>query len=172
MKTQEPFMLYKLIVLYMLENADFSLTNSQVSDFILNTGYTDFLTLQMVISQLTDSGMITTNRMHNRTFLSITSEGKETIDCLEKRLSQPIRSDIRKYLSDNSIRLKNELSIRSGYSQKSNGDYETELIACDKKGELINIKMTVPTQHLAISVCEKWEQKKEEIYGYLTKTLL
>ena len=34
----EPFTLYKLIVLYMLEKLDFPLTNGQISEFILDKG--------------------------------------------------------------------------------------------------------------------------------------
>ena len=36
----EPFTLYKLIVLYMLQKVDFPLTTSQISSFILDRGYT------------------------------------------------------------------------------------------------------------------------------------
>ena len=38
----EAFKLYKLIILYMLDKVDFPLTNSQISEFILNEGYTTF----------------------------------------------------------------------------------------------------------------------------------
>ena len=34
--------LYKLIILYMLDKVDFPLTNSQLSEFILDKGYTDY----------------------------------------------------------------------------------------------------------------------------------
>ena len=34
----EAFKLYKLIILYMLDKVDFPLTNSQISEFILNAG--------------------------------------------------------------------------------------------------------------------------------------
>ena len=36
----ETFTLYKLIVLYMLDRVDFPLTTSQISEFILDEGYT------------------------------------------------------------------------------------------------------------------------------------
>ena len=37
------FTLYKLIILYMLNKVDFPLTNSQISEFILDEGYTTYL---------------------------------------------------------------------------------------------------------------------------------
>ena len=64
---QDPLTLYKLIVLYMLNRVTFPLTAAQVSDFILGKEYTNFLTLQQVINELTDAGMIATQSIRNRT---------------------------------------------------------------------------------------------------------
>ena len=50
---QDPHTLYKLIILYMLNRVSFPLTKSQVGDFVLEKEYTNFLTLQQVISELT-----------------------------------------------------------------------------------------------------------------------
>ena len=44
--SQEPLTLYKLIILYMLDRVNFPLTSAQVSEFILEKEYTNFLTLQ------------------------------------------------------------------------------------------------------------------------------
>ena len=38
-----PFTVYKLIVLYMLQNTENTLTNSQISEFILDREYTCLL---------------------------------------------------------------------------------------------------------------------------------
>ena len=51
-------LLYKLMLLYMLNKVDFSLSFSQISDFILEKGYTDYFTLQVCLSELIDSSLI------------------------------------------------------------------------------------------------------------------
>ena len=38
----EPLTLYKLIILYMLDKVNFPLTNSQISEFTLDKGYTTY----------------------------------------------------------------------------------------------------------------------------------
>ena len=48
----EAFTLYKLIILYMLDKVDFPLTNSQISEFVLDKGYTDYFKLQQALSCL------------------------------------------------------------------------------------------------------------------------
>ena len=46
-----PFTVYKLIVLYMLQNTEKTLTNSQISEFILDREYTNYFHLQQAISR-------------------------------------------------------------------------------------------------------------------------
>ena len=69
---QDTLTLYKLIVLYMLNRVNFPMTTAQVSDFILEREYTNFLTLQQVISELNEAGMISSETIRNRTHLSVT----------------------------------------------------------------------------------------------------
>ena len=45
----EPFTTYKLIVLYMAKHSKETLTNSQISEFILDRDYTDYFQLQKVL---------------------------------------------------------------------------------------------------------------------------
>ena len=44
------FKLYKLIILYMLNKVDFQRKNSQISEFILDEGYTTYFKLQQALS--------------------------------------------------------------------------------------------------------------------------
>jgi len=57
----ETFTLYKLIILYMLNKVDFPLTTSQISEFVLDKGYTTYFKLQEAISELTQSELIRTD---------------------------------------------------------------------------------------------------------------
>ena len=51
----DSMVLYKLIILYMLDRVDFPLTNSQISEFVLTKKYTNYFTLQESINDLIDS---------------------------------------------------------------------------------------------------------------------
>ena len=70
----EAFTLYKLIVLYMLEKVDFPLTNGQISEFILEKGYTTYFTLQQAISEMVTAGFIREESTHNSTLYHLTEE--------------------------------------------------------------------------------------------------
>lgn len=170
--TQDPLTLYKLIVLYMLDKVKFKLTYSQISGFILEKEYTNFLTLQQVISDLQDAELIKTDASMNRTFFSITEEGRNTLSYFGNRIGDAIIDDIDTFLSEKHLEIKNEASITAKYYKATSGEYEAELIAREKEIELVNIKISVPAEDMAETICENWYQKNEQIYKYLMEELI
>lgn len=168
---QDPLTLYKLIVLYMLNRVTFPLTTAQVSDFILEKEYTSFLTLQQVINELTDAGMISAQSIRNRTHLAITKEGRETLHYFENRVSDAIKKDIDSYLRENEFTLRNEVSILGDYYKSTSGEYEAHLVAKDRGINLMDITLSVPTEEVASAICDNWQKKNQEIYKFLIQEL-
>ncbi len=169
--SQESLTLYKLIVLYMLDKVAFPLTQSQISEFILNKGYTNYLTLQQVISELVENNLITAHTTLNRTQLTITKEGKDTLGYFKGRISDAIKKEIMDYFKENSLELKNEVSVISNYYKTVNGEYEAVLNAKDGNATLVEIKLSVPTPQIAASICDNWSKKNQEVYQMLTRML-
>lgn len=168
---QDPLTLYKLIVLYMLNRVSFPLTAAQISDFILEKEYTNFLTLQQVINELTDAGMISSQSIRNRTHLAITEEGKETLNFFQNRINDAIKNDINTYFRENEFSLRNEVSVLGDYYKSTSGEYEAHLVAKDRGIKLVDITLSVPTEELASSICDNWQRKNQEIYQHLIKEL-
>ncbi|MBD5548500.1 MAG: DUF4364 family protein [Lachnospiraceae bacterium] len=167
----DPFMLYKLIVLYMLKRVDFPLTKAQISDFILGKEYTNFLTLQQVIGELTETGLITAQVIRNRTHLSITKEGLETLKFFENQIGDSIKADINAFFMENEIDMRNEVSILSDYYKSTSGEYEAHLTAKEKGITLVDITISVPSEETASSICDNWQRKNQDIYQYLIAQL-
>lgn len=107
----------------------------------------------------------------NRTFFSITDEGRSTLSYFENRIGDAIIDDIDSFLAERHLELKNEASIIAKYYKTTSGEYEAELIAREKEIELVNIKISVPAEEMAKSICENWYDKNEQIYKYLMETL-
>ncbi len=168
---QDPLTLYKLIVLYMLNRVTFPLTHAQISDFLLEREYTTFLTLQQVINELADASLITAQAMSNRTYLTITSEGRDTLRYFGNRISDAIKEEIDTYFREKEYNLRNEVSIQSNYYKSTTGEYEASLIAKDKDIPLVTLTLSVPTPELAASICDNWQKKNQEIYQYLIQEL-
>lgn len=163
--------LYKLIVLFMLNRVEYPLTKAQIGDFILEKEYTNFMTLQAVMSDLIDDKMVTAQSYRNRTHLKITEEGRQTIDYFVNEINPEIRREIDEFLKENSLKFRNEVSIISDYYKSTSGEWEAHLIAKDKNINLIDMTISVPTEETAISICDNWNKKNQRIYRYLIKEL-
>ncbi|MBP3460165.1 MAG: DUF4364 family protein [Lachnospiraceae bacterium] len=169
--TQEPMTLYKLIVLYMLDRVTFPLTRAQIDAFILEKEYTNYLTLQQAIGELHDIHLISSKTVHNRTQLMLTEEGRSTLDFFRNNIPEPIKKEINVYLKENSIALRNEVSVTGQYYRTTGGSYQTLLSAMERGEALMELKLTVPDEKTAASICDHWQKKNEDIYALLMKEL-
>ncbi len=167
----DPITLYKLIILYMLNRVDFPLTKAQIGDFILEREYTNFLTLQQAIGELIDAGFVTARSIRNRTHLILTNDGKQTLAFFENRISNSIKKDIDDYFRENEMEMRNEVSILADYYKSTSGEYEAHLVAKDKGINLLDLTISVPLEETAVSICDNWQKKNQEIYRYLIEQL-
>lgn len=167
----DPLTLYKLIILYMLDRVSFPLTTAQVSDFVLTKEYTNFLTLQQVIRELTDTGLVDARTIRNRTQLLLTKDGKQTLDFFSQQISTSIRQEIDEYLKENEMELRNEVSILADYYKSTSGEYEAHLKAKEGNVTLVDLIISVPVEETAAAICDNWQKKNQEIYQYLVEQL-
>lgn len=168
----ESFTLYKLIVLYMLDKVDFPLTNGQISEFILEKGYTTYFTLQQAISEMVEAGFLHEETTHNRTMYHLTQEGAETIRFFKNNISTAIREDIDNFFAEKSYDLKNEVSVKADYYQLKNLEYAVRCQILEDGSPLIDLTLTVPTEEEASSIANNWSKKNQEIYAQIMGNLL
>ena len=81
---ESSFTLYKLIILYMLQNVNFPLSNTQISDFILEKEYTNYFHLQEALSELQDTKLIEIEKVRNTSYYHMTEEGSKTLSFFDK----------------------------------------------------------------------------------------
>lgn len=168
---QDSLTINKLIVLYMLNRVNFTMTAAQVSDFVLEKDYMDFLTFRQVLSELTEAKMISQKTIRNRTQLSLTEEGRSTLGFFENRISEAIKEDISSYFREKEYALRNEVSIQGDYYKSTSGEYEAHLVAKDRDIRLVDLTLSVPSEELASSICDNWQKKNQEIYHFLVQQL-
>ena len=162
--------LYKLMILYMLSKVDFSLTNAQFSSFFLDKGYTDYFTVQSVLSELTASDLIHQEVVQNTSYYTITPGGEETVGYFKNNISSSIRSDIDEYLKANRIQLRNEVSVLADYY--TGGDISVRCRVKEKQSDLIDLTITVPDETQAKAICRQWQKKCQTVYEFIMRELM
>lgn len=164
--------LYKLMVLYMLSKVNFPLSNSQISEFMLDKQYTTYFTLQEVFSALADDGFIRVLTYRNSTQYTLTAEGKDTISFFSNKISGAIREDIDLYLKANKYDLKCEVGTTSDYYKSTSGDYVVHCQVREGETNLIELNIAVPLEEQADAMCAKWKDASQEIYDFIIHKLM
>ena len=165
-------MLYKLIILYMLDRTDeYTITNAQITSFILDRGYTNLFNIHESISELIDKNFISVSTIRNTQHYQITNQGEEALSYFENRISNTIKQEIREYFKKEKINLKNESEIFSDYTLNDHNEYTVECAIREKRETLVDIKINVPTKELARLICDNWRTKSTDIYQMLVNEL-
>lgn len=155
----------------MLDRVTFPLTKAQVSDFILEKEYTNFLTLQQAAAELIDADLVIAESSRNRTYLKITEDGSETLSFFGNRINSSIKQEIDSFLREHELEMRNESSILSDYYKSTSGEYEAHLQAKEKGVTVIEVTLSVPDEDTASAICANWQKKNQDIYQYLIRQL-
>lgn len=168
----EPFTIYKLTILNMLDKVDFPLTNTQISNFFLEQEYTDYFRVQQVIGELVDAALISPESTHSNTQYRITDAGRETLGFFKDKISDAIEHDILSYFEKNKLELRNENSILADYYKTPSQDYAVRCQYRLKGTNIIDLTLTVKTKEQAEAICGNWSNSTDDVYAYLMDILM
>lgn len=163
--------LYKLIVLYMLNNVSSALTNSQISDCILEEGYTSYFHLQQALSEMEESRLIISDKVRNTTYYEATEEGIRTLGFFENEISPEIRAEVDEFLKQNSYEIRSKAAITADYYETADGEYAVICRVKEKKTTIFEMTLTVPVRETAEAMCKNWEKSCQKIYAMAVREL-
>lgn len=169
---ETPFTVYKLIVLFMLDNSKGPLTNSQISEFVLEREYTNYFHLQQSISELVEAELLNRQTLSNTSFYRLTQEGKTALSYFEKEISPEIRQEIKDYLREKGYGAQRQILTPADYFQKPQGGYGVRCRLLENNNSLIDLSIGVPTLEAAKAICTNWPSKSKDLYGKLMEELL
>jgi DNA-binding HxlR family transcriptional regulator len=167
-----PYTVYKLIVLYMLNNSEDALTNSQLSEFILDREYTNYFHLQQAISELEESELLEKKTISNTSYYQLTEDGRNTLSYFEDELSPAIKKEVQDYLKKNGCQIEKRILAPADFYVTPQGNYDVRCRLIEKNTILMDINISAPNLEAAKSMCQKWPEKYQDIYGKIMEELL
>ncbi len=168
----KPQTLYKLIILYMLDKVKHPLTNSQISNFILDHDYTSYFHLQETINDMAETGLVSVDMVRDTSYYKITEEGATTLSYFTNEISGVIKEEIGAYLEEHGVEMQNRTAVLADYYKNTAQEYSVRCQVKERNARLIDLTLSVPTEEAARSICQHWEGKCQEVYAYLMKELL
>lgn len=168
----EPATLYKLMILYMLDNIEFPLSNTQLSNFFLEKDYTDYFTIQQVLHDLMDSELVRTESSYRNTHYTVTAAGKETLKFFGDKISPSAKTDILSYFQANKIALKNENACLADYYKTPDQDYAVHCRMKEGDRDRLDFTLRVQTKEQANAICVNWKNQADDVFACLMDILM
>ena len=79
---------------------------------------------------------------------------------------------LEQYLKEHRFRMRNEVGLVADYYKSTNQDYIVHCEIREGKTSLLDLSISVPDREQAESMCGLWEEKSQEIYSCIMKSLL
>lgn len=164
--------LNKLIILKMLDDVDFPLTNSQITEFMVSFHYAEYFDVQETLSDLKASHLVVEEDIHHSTHYHITETGEQTLNYYKYLLPDSFVSNITKYFNDNKISLRNKVSVVTGYAPISSGEYAVHCQILEKGLPIFDMTIHAPDQEVAETMCFNFEKEQANIYSDILMKLI
>lgn len=165
----------KLMILRILAQTNFPLTDSQLSEFFVSHEYVDYFQFRRAIGELVDSDYLSRETVRNMTRYHITPSGQEALEFFDYKIPYLWLDDILKWLKDNSYELRREVEVTADYYPVKKG-WRTEYMVrtcIREKGEiLMDLTLNVVSKEQAIDICDQWQAKSDQVYGALMDILV
>ena len=158
------FTIYKLIVLYMAQQSKEELTNSQISQFVLDRDYTDYFHLQQVLSELVETGLLKKRTKSNSSYYDITEEGSKTLFYFEKDLSSEIK--------DCGVQTEKKIQTPADYFETPQGGYAVRCQYIEKDATMLDLTLSAPSLEAARAICRNWPKKSPDVYAAVMGELI
>lgn len=168
---ESPIAVFKLIILYMLDRAGGPIAMPQISAFLLENGYTDFNSLFNTYASIVANGFVTSKEEGDKTFLTITEEGRNALRYFGSEISKETCRQIEEFLRDNGRQIRNDEDIIAEYYRSTYGSYMAHLVVRDKREPMLEISLSVPDEESAKAVTAGWKDKSADIYRMILEQL-
>ena len=164
--------MYRVMILYMLNQVEYPLTNTQITNFILEKEYTNYFTVQEILSDLISSQLITAESTHNNTRYRITPYGQAALGFFHVKISDAIKEDIRTYFVEHDFDLKQETSVYADYYKVPGEGYAVRCRIRNLETDIVDLTLHVSGRQQAEAVCQNWKKNHFPIYETLMDILL
>ena len=163
---------HKLLILYILDKINMDLTNSQITQVVLETEMMNYFSLQQFLSQLMESKFLTTYKESDREYYSLTQKGLEILEYFLSRISEDVTKKIDEYISLNKKNLLSDTEVKSSFIQQNDNEFIVNLKVIENQSNLIDLNLNVSSEKQAQKIGNNWKRNASYMYAEIIDLLI
>lgn len=163
---------YKLLLLYILDRVDIPMTNSEITQFVLENNYMNYFMVQQFIGELVSSKFIEFTTKDGKEYYHLSKAGKDTLNFFIDRIPKNLKDEIDTKYQKKKEEMIKETQIVSNYYKKNDTEYIVNLKVIEKDINLFNLSLNVVSNKQAKVICNNWKKDPEGIYKQILELLI
>lgn len=153
----------KLLLLYIFCKFDKPISNSGITQIVLENNLINYFSLQQLLSELIENGLISDIKKNRQHMLSITPKGRDALEFFNNRIPEKKKEIINNYIKKNISGIKEAVKISADYEQ--NLDKYTVVLNLEYDDKpIIELKLSVDSNEKAKNICRLWKKDPEAFY--------
>lgn len=162
----------KLILVFIFDTVDYPMTNSEVTQFVLENNHMNYFLVQQYLSELVDSKFLRIVTKDGNEYYMLTSKGEELLNYFSARIPEETKDIIEnKYLIKKKEKIK-ETQILGTYYKKNESEFIVNLKVIENDLSLFNLSLNVVSKKQAKMICSNWKENPEVIYKNFIDSLI
>ena len=169
--TQE-LTLNKLIILFLIHHMKIPLSNTQITEFILERDYTDYFSIQQYLNELVEAKLLQTQTDNHTTRYTLESKGEKTLEYFLNRIPVHTREEILHYIQTHRPQIRQEIEITAEYTTQKENEYVVTCKVVEGDSLLMELQVTVVSRTQAKKICHNWKKNAQLLYGDFLNSLM
>ena len=171
MENTEELAQNKLLLLYIIDKFENSLTNEEITEFVLEKNFMNYFLIQQYLSELVNSDFIEYINKEDKKVYLLLNKGKITLSYFEDRISTKVKKEISDKFAEIKEDEKIATQVTGEYFEKNENEYVVNLKLIENTETLFSLYLNVATVKQAQTICTTWKNNTEYIYKNILNML-
>ncbi len=153
----------KLLLLYILDKSKQSLTNAEITHFVLEHNMLDYFILQQFLSELKESDFISDEIRNHTEFLTITQKGRDALNYFINHIRNSTKDEIDKLIIEKQAPDRKKIKVEANYIQLEENLYKLSLTIIEGDAPNMELQFNVDSLEKAQNIYEIWLENAVDI---------
>ena len=163
---------HKLLILYILNKINMDLTNSQITQVVLDTETMNYFSLQHFLSELMESKFLTNYRDSGRDYYSLTQKGLEILEYFLSIIPSDVSTKLDDYLVKNKQAILADTEVKASFIKQNSHEFIVNLRVLENQCNLIDLNLNVSSEKQANLICNNWRNNASYMYAEIIDLLI
>lgn len=161
----------KLIILYLLNKANCTLTNLQILKLLYDFDGFNYYYFQHLLSDLVEKKYVLNYEQDEESLYEITPEGRKILELTENMLPGIVKYKLDTVTKNLLQSVQNEVSITAEYIPENDNEYITKCKISEAHKTLFELNVYCASQDQAKVIADNWKKHADEFYPEIIQML-